>query len=89
MQGMIEGKWLNRIGGDLAWKPASLGNNLLAQGPGIAGTLARLEDAAFFGDGRRPYRQYGPNGTAGGVGVRPDKQHVSAAVAQSFKRRRH
>ena len=34
MQGMIEGKWLNRIGEDLAWKPASLGNNLLAQGPG-------------------------------------------------------
>lgn len=31
MQGMIEGKWLNRLGQDLAWKPASLGNNLLAR----------------------------------------------------------
>ena len=49
MQGMIEGKWLNRIGEDLAWKPASLGNNLLAQGPGIAGTLARLQDGGMQG----------------------------------------
>jgi hypothetical protein len=50
LQGMIEGKWLNRIGEDLAWKPASLGNNLLAQGPGITGTLARLEDGEMQGE---------------------------------------
>ena len=50
MQGMIEGKWLNRIGEDLVWKPASLGNNLLAQGPGIAGTLGRLEDGGMQGE---------------------------------------
>jgi hypothetical protein len=50
MQGMIEGKWLNRFGEDLAWKPASLGNNLLAQGPGIAGTLACLEDGGMRGE---------------------------------------
>ncbi len=50
IQGMIEGKWLNCIGEDLAWKRASLGNNLLAQGPGIAGTLARLEDAELQGE---------------------------------------
>jgi hypothetical protein len=55
MQGMIEGKWLNRIGEDLAWKPASLGNNLLAQGPGIAGTLARLEDGGMQGEIRVDY----------------------------------
>jgi hypothetical protein len=49
MQGMIEGKWLNRIGKDMAFKPASLGNNLLAQGPGISGTLASLQDGGMQG----------------------------------------
>ncbi len=55
MQGMIEGKWLNRFGEDLAWKPASLGNNLLARGPGIAGTLACLEDGGMRGEIRVQY----------------------------------
>ena len=50
MQGMIEGKWLNRLGQDLAWKPASLGNNLLARGPGIPGTLASLDDGGMQGE---------------------------------------
>ena len=55
MQGMIEGKWLNRLGQDLSWKPASLGNNLLAQGPGITGTLASLEDGGMQGEIRVHY----------------------------------
>ena len=55
MQGMIEGKWLNRIGEDLMWKPASLGNNLLAQGPGISGTLASLENGQMRGEIRVQY----------------------------------
>jgi len=37
MPGMIEGNWLNRLGQDLDWKAASLGDNLLARGPGIPG----------------------------------------------------
>lgn len=56
VQGMIEGKWLNRFGEDLAWKPASLGNNLLAQGPGITGTLSRLEAGQMHGQIRVQYR---------------------------------
>ena len=55
MQGMIEGKWLNRISQDLAWKPASLGNNLLARGPGIPGTVASLEDGGMQGEIRVQY----------------------------------
>ena len=55
MQGMIEGKWLNRFGQDLEWKPASLGNNVLAQGPGIPGTLASLEDGGMQGEIRVQY----------------------------------
>src|SRR5579864_6454949 len=30
LQGLIEGKWINRLGGSLEWRPASIGNNLLA-----------------------------------------------------------
>ncbi len=41
MQGMLEGKWLNRLLGTRAWQPASIGNNLLAAGPGIATTVGR------------------------------------------------
>jgi len=55
MQGMIEGKWLNRFGGDLAWRPASLANNLLAIGPGIPGTLGGLEDGTMLGEIRVEY----------------------------------
>jgi hypothetical protein len=50
MQGMIEGKWLNRLDHDLTWKPASLGNNLPARGPGIPGTLGSLDDGEMQGE---------------------------------------
>ena len=43
LQGLIEGKWMNRLLGTRAWQPASLGNNVLAEGPGIATTLGELE----------------------------------------------
>jgi hypothetical protein len=43
LQGLAEGKWLNRLIGTKAWQPASLGNNLLAEGPGIRTSLGALE----------------------------------------------
>ncbi|MCL4545164.1 MAG: hypothetical protein M1118_11305 [Chloroflexi bacterium] len=43
LQGLIEGKWLNRLLGTWAWRPASVGNNLLADGPGIRTTLGAIE----------------------------------------------
>jgi hypothetical protein len=43
LQGLIEGKWMNRLLGTRAWQPASIGNNVLGEGPGIATTLGRLE----------------------------------------------
>lgn len=47
LQGLIEGKWLNRFLGHLdVWQPASVGNNLLAAGPGILTTLGALDDGA-------------------------------------------
>lgn len=47
LQGLIEGKWFNRLLGTEAWRPASLGNNLIAAGPGISTTVGALErDAA-------------------------------------------
>jgi hypothetical protein len=46
---MIEGKWLNRLGDDLLWKPASIGNNLLAEGTGIPTTFAAVESGAVNG----------------------------------------
>lgn len=49
LQGMIEGKWLNRLIGTGGWKPASMGNNLLAAGPGIATTLAAIEQGLASG----------------------------------------
>lgn len=49
LQGLIEGKWLNRLLGTSEWFPASIGNNLLAAGPGIATTLAAVE-AGIRGD---------------------------------------
>jgi hypothetical protein len=55
LQGMIEGKWLNRLGRDLTFKPASIGNNVLAVGPGIPGTLADLEDGKLQGEIRVQY----------------------------------
>src|SRR3954466_3830803 len=44
LQGLIEGKWMNRLLGTNAWQPASIGNNVLAAGPGIRTTLGALED---------------------------------------------
>lgn len=46
LQGLIEGKWLNRLLGTTVWKPATLGNNVLAKGPGIATTLGAIEAGA-------------------------------------------
>ncbi len=43
LQGLIEGKWLNRLRDTLAWQPASVGNNLYATGRGIRTTLAAVE----------------------------------------------
>lgn len=46
LQGMIEGKWLNRLIGTTEWGPSSLGNNLLAVGPGIITSLGALDQDA-------------------------------------------
>jgi hypothetical protein len=43
LRGFIEGKWMNRLLGTRAWKPASMGNNVIADGPGIPTTLGELE----------------------------------------------
>ena len=43
LQGMIEGKWMNRLLGTTAWKPASLGNNLIAAGPGMLTSVGALD----------------------------------------------
>lgn len=65
LQGLIEGKWMNRLLGTRAWQPASLGNNVLADGPGISTTLGALEgdvqgetrvEYELPGGGRQSYR---------------------------------
>jgi hypothetical protein len=43
LQGLIEGKWMNRLLGTTAWIPASIGNNVLANGPGLETTIGRLD----------------------------------------------
>jgi len=50
LQGMIEGKWLNRLVGELVWKPASIGNNLLADGSGISANFAAIEAGGVEGE---------------------------------------
>lgn len=60
VQGMIEGKWMNRLLGTTAWRPASLGNNLIAEGPGLATSVGAL-DWGEGGSMRLSYR------TAGGT----------------------
>jgi hypothetical protein len=60
VQGMIEGKWMNRLLGTTAWRPASLGNNLIAAGPGLATSVGAL-DWGEGGSMRLSYR------TAAGV----------------------
>jgi hypothetical protein len=60
VQGMIEGKWMNRLLGTRSWQPASLGNNLIAAGPGIRASVGALEwgeggaarTSYRYGDGR-------------------------------------
>jgi hypothetical protein len=54
LQGLIEGKWMNRLLGTRAWQPASLGNNVIAEGPGIATTVGAL-DGAGAGETRIEY----------------------------------
>jgi len=46
LQGLIEGKWMNRLLGTHAWRPASIANNVLAAGAGIHTTLGALETGA-------------------------------------------
>src|SRR4051795_9100065 len=46
LQGLIEGKWMNRLLGTKEWRPASIANNLLADGPGIPTTLGAIEAGA-------------------------------------------
>lgn len=43
LQGMIEGKWLNRLLDTDDWGPATLGNNLLADGLGVPTTFLSIE----------------------------------------------
>jgi hypothetical protein len=43
VQGMFEGKWMNRLLGTTAWRPASMGNSLIAEGPGLATSVGALE----------------------------------------------
>jgi hypothetical protein len=43
VQGMIEGKWMNRLLGTTAWQPASIGNSLIAAGPGLATSVGALD----------------------------------------------
>lgn len=56
VQGMIEGKWMNRLLGTTAWRPASLGNNLIAAGPGMPMTIGSL-DWGEGGSMRLSYRR--------------------------------
>ena len=53
LQGLIEGKWMNRLLGTKAWQPASIANNVLAAGAGIATTLGELE--TLVGEARLTY----------------------------------
>jgi hypothetical protein len=55
LQGLIEGKWMNRLLGTRAWQPASIGNNVLGEGPGMATTLGALESALGGGETRIDY----------------------------------
>lgn len=55
LQGFIEGKWMNRLLGTRAWQPASLGNNVIGAGPGIATTLGAL-DRGLTAEARIDYR---------------------------------
>ena len=58
VQGMIEGKWMNRLLGTTAWRPASLGNNVIAAGPGLVTSVGAL-DWGEGGSMRLSYRSAG------------------------------
>jgi hypothetical protein len=58
VQGMIEGKWMNRLLGTTAWRPASLGNNVIAAGPGLPMSVGAL-DWGEGGSMRLSYRAAG------------------------------
>jgi hypothetical protein len=55
LQGFLEGKWMNRLLGTEAWQPASLGNNVIADGAGIPTTLGALAEGSV-GETRVTYR---------------------------------
>lgn len=59
VQAAIEGKWLNRLVGTLDWQPASIGNNLLADGPGFHTTLGELDAGTVVGEAVVTYRLAG------------------------------
>lgn len=74
LQGMIEGKWLDAMLGTTERRPASLGNNLLAAGPGIVITFAAIETDAIgemtvsyrrLHHGTERLRPHPANGTCG------------------------
>jgi hypothetical protein len=57
LQGLIEGKWPNRMLARLGqWRPDSLGNNLLAEGPGIPTSIGAIEGAGVRGEVEVAYR---------------------------------
>jgi hypothetical protein len=57
MQGLIEGKWANRMLAQFGrWRVGSLGNNLLAVGPGIPTTIGAIEGAGVRGEVEVSYR---------------------------------
>ena len=43
LRGFIEGKWMNRLLGTREWIPASMANNVIADGPGLPVRLGELE----------------------------------------------
>jgi hypothetical protein len=65
LQGLIEGKWPNRMLAQLGrWRVGSLGNNLLAEGPGIPTSIGAIEGAGVRGEVEVAYR-YPRGGPAG------------------------
>jgi hypothetical protein len=54
-QGLIEGKWMNRLLGRREWIPASLGNNVVGGGPGILTTLGEIEAGRVDASARVEY----------------------------------
>ncbi len=55
LRGLIEGKWMNRLLETREWLPASLGNNVVAGGPGILTTVGAIEAGQVEGLTRVEY----------------------------------